>query len=169
VDAIDPDPTETKHRVLSSASIDFDATQYVCRQSGIEAGVIRALPLVPAEPEFLADGTLYSSTFDDVYASAGGALDETRHVFLTGNGLPERWKSQTSFVVVETGFGTGLNFLATWAAWRETAAPGACLHFISVEKHPFRRTDLPRVLAALEPASEPPSEPVRVPPDDDLG
>ena len=29
--------------------------------------------------------------------------------------------------------------------------------------------DLPRVLAALEPASEPPSEPVRVPPDDDLG
>jgi S-DNA-T family DNA segregation ATPase FtsK/SpoIIIE len=28
--------------------------------------------------------------------------------------------------------------------------------------------DLPRVLAALEPASEPPSEPVRVPPDDDL-
>jgi S-DNA-T family DNA segregation ATPase FtsK/SpoIIIE len=29
--------------------------------------------------------------------------------------------------------------------------------------------DLPRVLAALEPASEPQSEPVRVPPDDDLG
>ncbi len=29
--------------------------------------------------------------------------------------------------------------------------------------------DLPRVLAALEPASEPPSAPVRVPPDDDLG
>jgi S-DNA-T family DNA segregation ATPase FtsK/SpoIIIE len=29
--------------------------------------------------------------------------------------------------------------------------------------------DLPRVLAALEPASEPESEPVRVPPDDDLG
>jgi S-DNA-T family DNA segregation ATPase FtsK/SpoIIIE len=29
--------------------------------------------------------------------------------------------------------------------------------------------DLPRVLAALEPASEPESAPVRVPPDDDLG
>ncbi len=101
--------------------------------------MIRPLPLVPAKPEFLADGTLYSSRFDDVYASAAGALDETRHVFLAGNGLPERWQWPASFVIVETGFGTGLNFLATWAAWRETAAPGACLHFISVEKHPFRR------------------------------
>jgi tRNA 5-methylaminomethyl-2-thiouridine biosynthesis bifunctional protein len=109
--------------------------------------MIRPLPLVPAEPAFRADGTLYSSRFDDVYASAAGALDETRHVFLAGNGLPDRWRGQARFVVVETGFGTGLNFLATWAAWRETAAPGACLHFISVEKHPFRRTDLPPVLA----------------------
>jgi tRNA 5-methylaminomethyl-2-thiouridine biosynthesis bifunctional protein len=109
--------------------------------------MIRPLPLVPANAEFLPDGTLYSSRFDDVYASADGALDETRHVFLSGNGLPERWKGQTSFVVVETGFGTGLNFLATWAAWREAEALGGCLHFISVEKHPFRREDLPRVLA----------------------
>ncbi len=105
-------------------------------------------PLVPTEPEFLADGTLYSKRFDDVYASAAGALDETRHVFLSGNGLPERWRDRPRFVIVETGFGAGLNFLATWAAWRETVAPGACLHFISVEKHPFRRADLHRVLAS---------------------
>jgi tRNA 5-methylaminomethyl-2-thiouridine biosynthesis bifunctional protein len=122
--------------------------QYACCQSGIEPAMIPPRALVPAEPQFLPDGTLYSARFDDVYASAAGAPDETRHVFLSGNGLPERWRGRPRFVIVETGFGAGLNFLTTWAAWRETAAAGAYLHFISVEKHPFRRADLPRVLAS---------------------
>ena len=36
-----------------------------------------------------------------------------------GNGLPGRWAGRDRFVVLETGFGLGLNFLATWRAWRE--------------------------------------------------
>ncbi len=85
---------------------------------------------------------LYSAQFDDVYASAAGTLAETRHVFLHGNGLPERWRNNARFTIVETGFGAGLNFLATWQAWREAAPGHARLHFVSVEKHPFARADL---------------------------
>ena len=103
-------------------------------------------PLLPAKPAFLADGTLYSPLYDDIYASAAGGLAETRHVFLGGNDLPERWRGCRRFVVIETGFGAGLNFLATWAAWRQTAPSTAQLHYISVEKHPFCASDVARVV-----------------------
>ena len=99
-------------------------------------------PIVRATPAFHSDGTLYSQQFDDVYASAAGTLAETRHVFLQGNELPERWRNSGRFTIIETGFGAGLNFLATWKAWREAAPGYARLHFVSVEKHPFARTDL---------------------------
>jgi tRNA 5-methylaminomethyl-2-thiouridine biosynthesis bifunctional protein len=102
-------------------------------------------PIVPATPAFRADGTLYSPQFDDVYASAAGTLAETRHVFLRGNGLPERWRHRERFTVIETGFGAGLNFLATWRAWREAAPAHARLHFVSVEKHPFARAGLENI------------------------
>jgi tRNA 5-methylaminomethyl-2-thiouridine biosynthesis bifunctional protein len=104
-------------------------------------------PLVRARPAYLADGTLYSPLYHDVYASAAGALGEARHVFLGGNNLPQRWRNRQRFVIVETGFGAGLNFLATWAAWRQSAPPGARLHYVSAEKHPFEADDLPRVTA----------------------
>jgi len=41
-----------------------------------------------------------------------------RHVFLRGNDLPARWQGRERFVVLETGFGLGNNFLAAWQAWR---------------------------------------------------
>lgn len=87
-------------------------------------------------------GTLYSPRFGDVYASAHGALAQARHVFLGGNGLPQRWDGRDVFTIVETGFGAGLNFLATWQALREAPSAAARLHFVSVEKHPFARADL---------------------------
>ena len=43
-------------------------------------------------------------------------------MFLAGTGLPERWKNLSAnavFTIAETGFGTGLNFLAAWQAWRK--------------------------------------------------
>jgi tRNA U34 5-methylaminomethyl-2-thiouridine-forming methyltransferase MnmC len=61
--------------------------------------------------------------------------------------LPQRWAAAQRFVIVETGFGAGVNFLATWDAWLRSAPAGARLHYISVEKHPFLRNDLARVLA----------------------
>jgi tRNA 5-methylaminomethyl-2-thiouridine biosynthesis bifunctional protein len=78
-----------------------------------------------------------SKEFDDVYFSESGGLAETRHVFLEANGLPARWKGRPQFTIFETGFGTGLNFLAAWKLFRETRDAGAHLDFISVEKFPL--------------------------------
>jgi tRNA 5-methylaminomethyl-2-thiouridine biosynthesis bifunctional protein len=99
-------------------------------------------PLVPAPLEFADDGTPRSAAYGDVYHSSDGALAQAQHVFLAGNGLPGRWAGRERFVVLETGFGLGLNFLATWRAWRDS--PDRCqrLHFVSVEKHPFVQYDL---------------------------
>jgi tRNA 5-methylaminomethyl-2-thiouridine biosynthesis bifunctional protein len=110
-------------------------------------------PLVSAEPAAAGDGTPYSALYDDVYHAAHGGLAQSRHVFLAGNDLPERWRGSESFVILETGFGLGLNFLATWQAWRESQAKGR-LHFVSVEKHPFRRDDLARLHAAYPEVAE---------------
>jgi tRNA 5-methylaminomethyl-2-thiouridine biosynthesis bifunctional protein len=105
------------------------------------------MPLQPATLQFATDSTPYSDLFDDIYHSSDGGLGQARHVFLGGNNLPERWRGRDRFVIVETGFGTGLNFLTTWAAWREDAARSRTLHFISCELHPFRADDLVRIHA----------------------
>src|SRR5437588_5094857 len=76
------------------------------------------LALIPAQLEFAADGTPWSRQFDDVYHSAAGGAQQARHVFLAGNRLPQRWAGRERFVILESGFGFGLNFLATWQAWR---------------------------------------------------
>ncbi len=101
-------------------------------------------PLVPAELQWRDDGVPVSPRYGDIYHPAAGALQQARHVFLGGNGLPGRWMGCEQFVVLETGFGLGNNFLATWAAWRDSGAAGR-LHFVSVEAHPLRADDLARV------------------------
>ncbi|MGH8704669.1 MAG: bifunctional tRNA (5-methylaminomethyl-2-thiouridine)(34)-methyltransferase MnmD/FAD-dependent 5-carboxymethylaminomethyl-2-thiouridine(34) oxidoreductase MnmC, partial [Burkholderiales bacterium] len=101
-----------------------------------------ASPLVPARLAFAPDGTPFSAEYGDVYHSAEGGAAQARHVFLRGNGLPERWRGRRSFAILETGFGFGLSFLATWQAWRDDASRCARLHFVSVEKHPFAAQDL---------------------------
>ena len=98
--------------------------------------------IVPAELTFDGNGIPYAPAYGDSYHSASGALEQTRHVFLAGNDLPDRWQGR-DFVICETGFGLGLNFLATWQAWQ--ANPGRRLHYIAIEKHPFRRDDLKQI------------------------
>jgi len=97
--------------------------------------------IVPAHLEF-KDGVPYSAAYGDIYHSADGGVGQARHVFLQGCGLPAAWTHRASFVMLETGFGTGLNFLTTWAAWRADPARSSRLHFLSVEKHPFQVDDL---------------------------
>lgn len=104
-------------------------------------------PLRLAHLAFAADGTPYSEEYGDVYHSAEGGPRQARHVFLGGNGLPERWRRRRAFTILETGFGLGLNFLATWQAWRDDAERCERLHFVSVEMHPFTRHDLEQVHA----------------------
>ena len=97
--------------------------------------------IVPARLDF-KDGVPYSAAYGDIYHSADGGAGQARHVFLQGCGLPEAWAGRATYVILETGFGTGMNFLATWAAWRADPARPERLHFLSVEKHPFRADDL---------------------------
>ncbi|OFZ84867.1 MAG: hypothetical protein A2W21_09705 [Betaproteobacteria bacterium RBG_16_66_20] len=99
-------------------------------------------PLVPARLAFAADGTPFSEAYGDLYHSAEGGSAQARHVFLQGNGLPQRWRGRRCFTILETGFGFGLSFLTTWQAWREDPARCARLHFVSIEKHPFQDSDL---------------------------
>lgn len=79
--------------------------------------------------------------FDDPYFSLGDGLAETRHVFLAGNGLPERF--QPGFHIAELGFGTGLNVLAVWAAWLASGTNGA-LRMTSFERFPMSMDDMAR-------------------------
>lgn len=102
--------------------------------------------ILPARLEF-KDGVPYSNAYGDIYHSADGGEGQARHVFLQGCGLPQAWAGRERYVILETGFGTGLNFLMTWAAWRDDPARPARLHFMSVEKHPFHADDLAQVHA----------------------
>lgn len=99
-------------------------------------------PLRPARLERAADGTPVSSSYDDVYHSTEDGLAQARHVFLAGNDLPQRWQNRRQYTIVETGFGLGLSFLATWQAWKQDPARCDRLHFVSTELHPFSRDDL---------------------------
>jgi tRNA 5-methylaminomethyl-2-thiouridine biosynthesis bifunctional protein len=96
------------------------------------------------------DGQPVSRRFGDVYFSRAGGLEETRHVFLAGNRLPQRFAALapgSAFVIGETGFGTGLNFLAAWQLFACTAPAGARLHFVSTELDPLSCEELDRALA----------------------
>ena len=103
----------------------------------------------PASLSFTADGTPFSERYGDVYHSAGGGPAQARHVFIAGNGLPTRWQGRAHFVILETGFGLGVNFLATWQAWQQDALACTTLHFVSLEKHPLTAADLARAHATL--------------------
>ncbi|QGZ62773.1 bifunctional tRNA (5-methylaminomethyl-2-thiouridine)(34)-methyltransferase MnmD/FAD-dependent 5-carboxymethylaminomethyl-2-thiouridine(34) oxidoreductase MnmC [Paraburkholderia acidisoli] len=105
--------------------------------------------LIPATLAFRDDGMPFSPHYDDVYHGMSGAFTQAEDVFLRGNELPQRWQNRRVFTVVETGFGLGVNFLATWAAWRDDPARCERLHFVSVEKHPFSRDDLRAALGAV--------------------
>ena len=91
---------------------------------------------------------LRSTQFDDIYFSPENGLAETKFVFLDGNDLPARWQEGGSlFTIAETGFGTGLNFLAAWDLFERTTGPDQKLHFISIEKYPLDKTQIREALA----------------------
>ena len=117
--------------------------------------------ITPADLQWSEDGQPYASNFSDCYFSADNGLAETRHVFLTGNQLAERWAQSADstsaapnfFVIGETGFGTGLNFIAAWQLWQQSQSRHSSQHtshhyshlyFVSAELHPLRKDDLQR-------------------------
>jgi len=87
------------------------------------------------------DKTPFSTQFDDIYFSSDDGIAETEYVFLKQNHLPEDWLHKDQFSILETGFGSGLNFFCTLDLWFKTAAEDACLTYISVEKYPLIKAD----------------------------
>jgi tRNA 5-methylaminomethyl-2-thiouridine biosynthesis bifunctional protein len=109
---------------------------------------MRTQPVVPGRIDFDAHGVPFAPGFADVHRLREGALAHSRHVFVRGNRLPERWRGRARFAVLETGFGLGHNFLALWDAWRADAQRCSRLHVVSIEQHPPRASDLARAHAA---------------------
>ena len=91
-------------------------------------------------------GVPVARRFDDPYFSLENGLEETRHVFLAGNGLPKRFAP--GFHIAELGFGTGLNALAAIRAWRDTGQEGR-LRLTSFEAFPMAPTDMEQALASF--------------------
>lgn len=98
----------------------------------------------------------YSQQYEDVYFSTDDGLAESDYVFFQHNQLASRWQAlkDETFIIAETGFGTGLNFLCAWQRWIQYAPKTAHLHFVSTEKFPLSETDLAQALE-LWPSLEP--------------
>jgi tRNA 5-methylaminomethyl-2-thiouridine biosynthesis bifunctional protein len=101
------------------------------------------------------DNIPFCSEFDDVYYRSEqpfseNGLKETEYLFLQQNQLEQRWKNLSAtqhcdnavFVIGETGFGTGLNFLSACDLWLKTATKNCRLQFISTEIRPITAADL---------------------------
>jgi tRNA U34 5-methylaminomethyl-2-thiouridine-forming methyltransferase MnmC len=98
--------------------------------------------------EWMEGDMPYSTAFGDHFYCRSDGRAECGHVFLAGNGLPERWLTDEAFTIGELGFGTGLNFCETWRAWKETVSgPSASLHFVSFELFPLDRASIGKALS----------------------
>lgn len=97
------------------------------------------------------NGVPRSAVFDDQYFCQDNGYEEALHVCCRGNRLAERFRSldpgaSGTFTIMETGFGTGLDFCCAWKTFSECAPASWRLHFISVELYPLLRDDLARAL-----------------------
>lgn len=108
---------------------------------------MKTRPIVPAVWQVNERGIACAPEVGDIYHPHPDHFAQARQVFLAGNQLPERWQGRERFVVLETGFGLGNNFLATWQAWRNDPSRSERLVFISVELRPFTAADLRRAHA----------------------
>lgn len=88
----------------------------------------------------------HSEQFDDIYFAVEDGLAESRYVFLEQNHLPDGWMGKDKFVIAETGFGTGLNFLCAWTEFERTTQSHQKLHYYSFEKYPLSPTEIEKYL-----------------------
>lgn len=107
-----------------------------------------------AKISFNKDGSPTSDEFSDIYFDHNAEFSQSEQVFLNGNDIPNIWHSlpqnQKTFTILETGFGTGLNFLLTlktFIKFKKQTQSDLKLHFISTEKFPLKKADLSRALS----------------------
>lgn len=97
-------------------------------------------------------GLPYSNVFDDKYFCKESGYEEALYVSCHGNNLRERFTSLDKnvsgvFTIIETGFGTGLDFCCAWQLWCECAPCSWQLHFISIELYPLSIEQIKRALS----------------------
>ncbi len=114
-----------------------------------------------AKIDFQADGSPRSAEFNDIYFDPSTSCSQSEQVFINGNNIEKRWQQIAEqnkdsknpvkeFVIAETGFGTGLNFLLTlqkFIEFKKQSQSNLTLSFISCEKYPLSHEDLKRSLA----------------------
>lgn len=88
-------------------------------------------------PHITRDGshTLYSSQYGQYYHNPNGAIRESLHIYFDMSGLSAYLVQNHPITVLETGFGTGLNFLLLLDQ-REKAGHTAPVIFQSVDIRP---------------------------------
>lgn len=101
---------------------------------------------------FQADGSPYSTQFDDIYFDTESGCLQSEQVFIQGNEISQKLGTAAQkLTIAETGFGTGLNFLLTIKLYAELAVkkPLCDLHFITTEKYPLTKAELAQSLLCL--------------------
>lgn len=88
------------------------------------------------------DGVPRSLDFDDLYFDAQDGLAESKYVFIEGTQLQNKLSTSSHLTIAETGFGTGLNFLAVLDLL--AAFPRHQIDYISFESRPLS----PKTMAA---------------------
>ena len=93
-------------------------------------------------PIFLTeDGShsFMSEQFGVTYHSTHGAIQETQHIFIDAGLKSVLLQNLEEIVVLELGFGTGLNAFMTWI---EAEYAKQKIHYISYETHPLSIEDI---------------------------
>ena len=103
----------------------------------------------------IKDGAAYSDRFKEHYFSDSNGLLESRHVFIEGNNLIERFNTSSdicarTFTIAETGFGAGLNFLCALDAWtnRDKKSNYKRLHYYSCDIDPLSCEQIKKALSS---------------------
>lgn len=95
----------------------------------------------------IKDGVPYNLDYADPYHSLAGGFAEKEHCFVRANALAQRFaalRAGESFVIAETGFGLGINFISAAACFLRHSTRGF-LTYISSELHPFKLHDLQKL------------------------
>ena len=109
---------------------------------------MKTRPVEPVRAEFAVRAPFSHERQSPRLVPRHNAITRARGLFLQGNHLPEAWAQRPCFVILETGFLFGHNFLATWRAWRRDPQRCERLVYIAVEKNPPTQADLARAHAA---------------------
>ena len=100
-----------------------------------------------AQPARSTQSKFTPPTPSAAWPATADTLAQAQQLFLAGNQLPARWAGRRRFTVLDTGFGGGHKFLATWAAWQQDLRRCDRLCYLAIEPRPPRRAELARLHA----------------------